>query len=179
MRRYFIYKYTFPNNKVYIGQTFVGCTRYGHISQYKRQVVYHAMKKYHDYKKEIICYCCEYLVDYLESYYISKYDSMNPENGYNRESGGHENKSLSEDAKKKISDSNKGDKCYWYGKNLSEETKRKISKPIICEELNREFYGAAEAARQLGLCRQSINKCCQGKRSTCGGYHFRYKEGDQ
>lgn len=173
MKKYFIYKYTFPNGKVYVGQSCEGSHRYGNKSSYKTQVVYRAMCKYPDYQKEILSYCCEYLVDYLESYYISKYDSMNPENGYNMESGGNENKHISEDTKKKISEFQKG-------KTLSDDTKKKISKSlsinVYCVELDKEFYGIREAARELGLSGSAISKCCRGKYKSTGGYHFRYKE---
>ena len=152
MKTYFIYLYSFKNGKKYIGQTYVGSGRYGHRSQYRGQLVYHAMKKYPDYKKEILCHCCEGLVDYLECFFIQKYDSTNPDKGYNCEYGG----------------------CL--NKHIPEETRKKKSIPIICEELNKEFYGAHEAARQLSLRQQHITACCRGKRHTCGGYHFHYKE---
>ena len=206
MKRYFIYKYTFPNNKVYIGQTYEGSYRYGEISQYRRQIVYRAMLKYPEYQKEILQYCNESEVDELERYYIEKYKANQKEFGYNCESGGSLNKHMSEESKKKISEANKGRICFWKGKCMSDETKKKISNslkankhmvgthlseetrrkiasalsiPVICEELNKEFPSAIEAARQLGINKGNINSCLKGKRSTCGGYHFRYKEGDQ
>ena len=193
MKKYFIYKYTFPNGKVYVGQSYVGSNRYGNPSQYKKQVVGRAMNKYHIFKKEIICHCCEYLVDYLESYYISKYDSMNPDHGYNRESGGNLNKQFSEETRKKMSESGKikyfydewrqhmseariGEKNHFYGKHHSEETKKKLSKPVYCEELNKEFYGAKAAAEEVGIDRRLITACCKGRQRTAGGYHWCYKE---
>ena len=189
MRRYFIYKYTFPNNKVYIGQTYVGSRRYGHVAQYRNTVVYNAMKKYPDYQKEIICHCCSGLADYIESYFIEKYQSTDRRYGYNRESGGNLNKHHSEETKIKISETKKG-KYHseetkkklsesHLGKHKSEEWKIKNSIPVICEELNREFYGAKAAAAELKIDDSGIIKCCKGIRKTCGGYHFRYKEGDQ
>lgn len=189
MKRYFIYKYTFPNNKVYVGQTYERSGRYGTLWGYKTQVVGRAMLKYPNYKKEILCYCCEGLVDYIESYFIQKYQSNDPKYGYNCESGGNENKHLSEETRKKISESHKGIKYQdeikkkmseaHKGKHLSEETLIKKSKPVICEELNKEFFGISEAARQLGISQSSITKCCKGIYKTTGGYHWRYKEGDQ
>ena len=38
------------------------------------------------------------------------------------------------------------------------------------------FESAAEAERVLKIPNQNINKCCQGKRKTAGGYIWRYKE---
>ena len=50
------------------------------------------------------------------------------------------------------------------------------SKPVFCEELNKVFCGAREAARQLGLASSGITRCCQGRYKTCGGYHWRYTD---
>ena len=52
-RQYFVYKYTFPNGKVYIGQTYKGSGRYGKTNKYKGTLVENAMIKYSNYKKEI------------------------------------------------------------------------------------------------------------------------------
>lgn len=45
---------------------------------------------------------------------------------------------------------------------------------VFCEELNKEFLNARIAAEELKLNRQNIQACCNGKRKTCGGYHWRY-----
>ena len=58
----------------------------------------------------------------------------------------------------------------------NERMRKSLSVPVYCEELNREFYGAHEAARQLGLNQTNITQCCKGNQKTTGGYHFRYKE---
>ena len=49
-KKYFIYKYTFPTGKVYIGQTYEGSRRYGRITSYKNMLVRRAMDKYPDVK---------------------------------------------------------------------------------------------------------------------------------
>ncbi len=87
-RIYFIYKYTFPNGKIYIGQTYKGSRRFGKVSEYIGTLVYRAMKKYRNFSKEIIEYCSEETVDDREKYWISFYDSSNRNKGYNRDSGG-------------------------------------------------------------------------------------------
>ena len=66
-----------------------------------------------------------------------------------------------------------------YNSNYGSRNKRmakSLSKPVFCEELNRTFDGARAAACELGLDYSSINRCCTGKRKTCGGYHWRYQE---
>ena len=62
-----------------------------------------------------------------------------------------------------------------YNANYGTRTER-ISKPVYCEELNRVFDGARQAARELGLDNSNIIKCCKGKLKTVGGYHWRYAE---
>ena len=49
-------------------------------------------------------------------------------------------------------------------------------KPIYCEELNKVFESAADAARELNLYRTNICAVCNGRQKTTGGYHFRYAE---
>ena len=58
----------------------------------------------------------------------------------------------------------------------NERAAKKLSIPIYCEELNKIFDGARQAARELGLDNSNIIKCCKGKYKTTGGYHFRYAE---
>lgn len=48
--------------------------------------------------------------------------------------------------------------------------------PIICIETGIEFYGISECSRQMGLNDGNITSVLKGKRKTCGGYTFKYKE---
>lgn len=41
-------------------------------------------------------------------------------------------------------------------------------------EFIKEWYGASEIKRQLGLCDVSVRYCCQGKRKTYGGFIWKY-----
>ena len=66
-----------------------------------------------------------------------------------------------------------------YNANYGTRTERianKRSIPVYCEELNKTFYGAREAARELGLDNSNIISCCKGKYKTSGGYHWKYAE---
>ena len=56
-----------------------------------------------------------------------------------------------------------------YGKHLE-----KISKPVLCVELNVVFQSGYEAGRQTGIPQPNINKCLNGERMTAGGYHWEY-----
>lgn len=107
---YLIYKYTFPNNKVYIGQTFMGSKRLGNIPQYKGcDLVYNAMLKYKTFTTDIIeDNLSADEVDIREKYWISYYNSTNIEFGYNLESGGNKHKICSDSTKEKRRASLKG-----------------------------------------------------------------------
>ena len=59
---------------------------------------------------------------------------------------------------------------------------KRISKansiPVYCFELDKTFYGAREAERELGINHSSISKSCQGKQKTTGGYLWEYYNGE-
>lgn len=83
----------------------------------------------------------------------------------------------SEEAKKKLSEINKG-------KKHTEETKRKISeshkkKTIYQYTLDGELVGvwnkAKDAANELGISQSGIVMCCNGKLNKSKGYRWSYK----
>ena len=91
-----------------------------------------------------------------------------------------------EETKRKISESLKG-------KPLSEEHKRKISEARkgvpnlkaskVVLQIDKvtglvigEFPSTMEVKRQLGFNTSNISECCNGKRNTCRGFIWRYKE---
>lgn len=88
---YFIYKYTFPNGKVYIGQSQLGNNRYGNPTQYSNQPVYNAMMAYPNYRKEGIELTTKRFANNREEYWILYYDSSNPDKGYNVFKGNSDN----------------------------------------------------------------------------------------
>jgi hypothetical protein len=75
--------------------------------------------------------------------------------------------------KQRISDANRGRTC-------SDETKRKISKPVIQLDMNgkfiKEWISATEAAKSLGVNKSNICTCCRGRISYAYGYKWKYKE---
>lgn len=83
-----------------------------------------------------------------------------------------------------------GQKSYWKGKHLPEETKEKLRKPktaehrrklseaksipVICIETG-EFFASGKAAGEAkGISRGSIAYVVKGKRETAGGFHWKY-----
>jgi group I intron endonuclease len=129
-----IYKITSPSDKVYIGQSVDikrRFTSYKTLNKSKRQSkLYNSFVKYgvDNHIFEIIEEC---LVDFLnerERYWQEQYNVLESSKGLNLcLTSTKDKKHLpSDETKKKISDSNKGEKCFWYGKTFSEETKSKM-----------------------------------------------------
>ena len=57
-----------------------------------------------------------------------------------------------------------------WNKHISESQGRKI----LCIETNITYYNISEAARQTGICRQSISSCLAGRYTHAGGYHWKF-----
>lgn len=233
MECYKVYMHITPNDKKYIGITSRELNeRWGNGKGYKTQVFGRAINKYgwnnikhiiidEDLNKE------EAIKKEIEL--IEKYDTTNNEHGYNMTEGGegstgflHTEKSkmkirkarakqvmpkgrkLSEEAKRKIGDANKGNTCYWKGKTLSIETREKISesRKEFCRntkviEMMRDVnpnkkkvyqYNSdgqlikiwksrrqAEDEFRKGKRSQAIGKCCIGNCNSAYGFYWSYK----
>ena len=110
---FIVYKHTCPNNKVYIGITKVNPVKRwrkgeGYINNTH---FYRAIQKYGwDYiKHEIVCSeLSEEEAKKIEIALIAAYNSNNPLYGYNQTLGGDYRLPMSEEAKKKLSQSLKG-----------------------------------------------------------------------
>ena len=91
-------------------------------------------------------------------------------------------KHFSEEHKKKLSKAKSGENHPMFGKHLSEEHKNKLSKPILQYskdgEFIKEWIGANEVERVLGIAQSSITKCCQGKRKSAGCFVWKYSESE-
>lgn len=106
---------------------------------------------------------------------IAQYKTTNREYGYNNSNGGEVgfHYTHSPEAKKKMSEKAKAREV---------DTKKiqamKLSniKAVECVETGEVYESASEAARQLGV-KNHISECCNGKRQTCAGYHWRFYNG--
>ena len=124
--------WTSPSGKSYIGQSVDLQKRKGAFlyfgDRYGGQKINRARKKYNNkryWKYKVLEYCSIDKLDERERYYINLYDTIN--NGYNCESGGNENKIVSDETKQKMSEAMKGENNPMYGKHLTEEHKSKLS----------------------------------------------------
>ena len=60
----------------------------------------------------------------------------------------------------------------------NERLSRKILQYSKSGEFIREWQGALEVERVLGIDNSHINACCRGKRKSAGGFIWKYKEKD-
>lgn len=201
-----IYKITNRvNGKVYIGQTTMSLTKRWRYhctpsSSYCR-LLHRAIQKYgrENFTVEQIDVACDRdELDWKETYWISFYDSMNRDKGYNLLSGGRHHE-ISEETRLKMSVSQKGKTLSddhrrkigqsQVGRVQSKETRLKIrnarlgkyagsdnprAKRIYCIETDTYFGSIKEAVEYLGCVESTMSRCLKGKLKTCKGYHWRY-----
>ena len=144
---------------------------------------------------EILKECKDEELNQWEMYYIKELNTKVP-NGYNMTDGGEgrNGSSVSEETKKKISETLKGNIPWNKGKTniYSEETKKKISEskkgiPILklsksvlqidknTNEVIAEFPSLHQVTREIGFDIRNISACCLGKRKSSYGYKWQYK----
>lgn len=187
-----IYKITNTvNDKIYIGQSTRLSKRLNHHrlalknNYHENQHLQNAYNKYGDvFEMKVLVLCDDELeLDALERFYIAYYDSMNPERGYNKETGGHFSKHLSEETRKKIREANKGENNPFWGKTHSKEARKKISKnnarywanKIRSEETRKKI---SETKNTTGFYRVSKKKNLQLKQGFRWVYRY-YQDGKQ
>lgn len=209
--KFIVYKHTFPNKKVYIGITSQSSNRRWREGEgYKGQLVHNAIIKYgwDNINHEVLLSgISESDAKKAEINFIKAHRSNEREFGYNVKQGGdiHTGFALRKETREKMSVAKQGANNWIYGKHLSEETRKKLSeshkgkkrspetvrkaaekitgskaynaKSVVCVETG-EIYGAiSEAARDNGIRSQDIWEVCTGRRGrkTAGGFHWRYE----
>jgi group I intron endonuclease len=164
MNDYTVYVHITPNNKMYIGIThlkpnyrygkdgngYSGCTLFWRaIQKYGWNNIKHIVL-FENLSKEVACEC--------EKYLIAKYQTNNPQFGYNNSKGGDSGSyghKMSEESKAKISKAMKGRK-------LSEETKRKVG------EANSKALKGRHVADDV---KKKISEHTKGKNNPFYGKH--------
>lgn len=203
---YYVYEHICPDGKRYIGITKrVPERRWG-----KNGIGYRAHNQH--FYNAILEYGWENITHNIiasglskeaacekEKFFIELYNTSNREFGYNSSTGGEHpgtgvRKTLSEEARRKISEAQKGKKVApetirkrveaRKGYRHSDVTRAKMSEaakiPIIQIDINGKpicrFDSILTAAIQTNVAKQNICKCCKGERKTAGGYMWRYYE---
>lgn len=203
---YSVYEHICPNGKRYIGITSqnpeIRWGKNGIRYRAHNQHFYSAILKYgwENITHNIIASglskkdACD-----MEQFFVSFYNTCNREFGYNKSTGGEHpgtgvHKMLSEEARRKISEKQKGRKIdpesikkrveARKGYKHSDATKAKMSEsakiPIVQIDLNGnpicKFDSILTAATETNVAKQNICKCCKGIRKTAGGYVWKYYE---
>jgi group I intron endonuclease len=148
------------NDKIYIGQSTNIASRFReHRSNLKNnrhgnQHLQNSWNKYGElnFSFEILEKCDIKDLDDREQYFIKYYKSNIKNYGYNYESGGHKNKMLSDDTKKKISKNHKnvsGNNNPFYGKKHSDESINKFLNNA--NYINRKYLGEESHFAKLTL----------------------------
>lgn len=157
---YCVYAHTSPSGKKYVGQTGRkpeqrwGKNGINYLAKKNDKYIHSAFAKailkygWDNIEHEIIASnLTKEEADNFEKLLIEKLNTMNPKYGYNCKEGGSHG-SLSEESKRKLSESTKGEKSHMYGKHLSEETKKKISNSrkgtLSSEETKRKISDATK-----------------------------------
>ena len=200
-----VYVHISPSGKYYVGQTRKSpSARWQNGTGYKTQKhFWAAICKYgwNNFEHEIIASNLTHdEANAFEKTLIEKLDSMNPKNGYNKESGGTQKRYASEETRMKISISHMGEKNPMYGKTMSEENKQarrerwkgennpihgktgkdahhiapvyKIDKKT--NEIICKYDTIRQATIDTGAYHSNIAKCCTGERKTAGGFKWAY-----
>lgn len=93
---------------------------------------------------------------------------------------------LTEEHKRRISESHSGEKCIWYGKKLTDEQRKRISenrRKSACPVLQfshdgvfiAKYQSALIASEKLGICKRNIAHCAAGKAKMAGGFNWKYE----
>ena len=210
-KKYTVYMHTNKlNNKVYVGITSTdimrrwsngnGYLKRNKYGEYHQAKFARAINKYGWDNFDHIIFAERLTHDEacdMDRLLIAVWKSI--ENGYNCTAGGEGNvgHKHSEETKRKMSESAKGDKNHNYGIRLSEEHRSKISASL--QSIKSERIGAnstcaikiaqydlngcliriwdcmSDASRNLDINLQNISKCCKGKYKTAGGFIWRYE----
>lgn len=204
---YTVYMHIAPNGKKYIGITKCSLAkRWANGKGYWSNS--HFTKAIQNYGWDNIQHAILYMrltaeeAEQKEIELIKKFNTTDRRYGYNIDGGGSANKVVSsetrqklreratgvtpsEETRKKMSKSHKGEKCHFFGKHLSDEQKQNLreikSKAVEKVDANgiviAAFPSMKEAAESCGVTRQAISSCCYGKTKKCAGYKWRWKNG--
>ena len=173
-KKYVVYKHTTPNGKHYIGITCKTPTaRWGSDgSGYKTQLFWRAIQKYGwDNIKHEILYVglSKEEAKTKEIELIAKYQSDNPNYGYNQTKGGDSTYEGKKNPRKDLGNLREN----WKGSGNPN------ARPVICLETLKIYGTAKEAIDDTGATK--LLDCChkRGKHKTSGNYHWSFYDDDK
>ena len=188
---YCVYMHICPNNKKYIGMTKDIKARWQYGNGYRDNIDFYESIKLYNWKNIEHLIIADSLTkeeaEELEEQLILEHKTYDSNYGYNKYIG---NK-WTEERKNEYSEKFSGENAYWYGKTLSEEAKRKMSnsrsgelnpmygrkrkgkdnphaKKVICTTTNKIFNCIIDGANYYGANKGNISACCRGKRKSAG-----------
>lgn len=176
------------NDKVYVGMTSNANKRWTGKEKYKTQPFGKVIKEigWERFDHLIIADgLTKEEASALERETIKKYDSMNPEHGYNHNSGGEKGWTISDVTREKLVDSHV--EFFKEPQNRKAQSERisryyklhpERRKPVIQYLINGTFvkeFGSAWETGRYGFDASHVKACCKGYRKTSSGYIWRYK----
>lgn len=192
-----IYKYVSPTNKVYIGQTLNEYARkamWKNINHpYAGPYINNARAKYgcENFKYKVLAVLesedevfLRAYIDELEQYYINLYDSRNPSKGYNITPGGlghkgNQNALISPQcraAQIKCATGRKQSKEEIHKRYLNDPRHKRIKCYTIEGQFIKEYFSLKEAASELQIPYQAIQRVLKGTRKKTRNYIFKFSE---
>lgn len=122
------------------------------------------------FRFDVIEFCDPENLTELERKYIAEYDSMNPNYGYNRESGGNKGKTVSDETKKIWSEHRSNGGAGMFGKHHTEETKKKMSENRrgirISDEAIRRMAETKRGKKMSLEARMKMSAARKGRKAT-------------
>lgn len=179
-----VYRHTCPDGKVYIGMTsrdpkvrwdsgwgYNGQPFMDAIIQHGWDNIEHEIIKQYENKEEAIA---------EEVRLIAEHNSMNPLYGYNRETGGNKNKTLSTITKQKVGATLKAKGIIPPSRKGSISEKRKAVLQYTQDGfLIGEYPSIHAASEATGVNLMGVSDAANGKLKTSGGYVWRFKKNDE
>lgn len=152
----YIYKFTSPSNKVYIGIT----------KNLKERYYKHKCLVDREYKRALYKACRHYGFENME-FKVLEVVSANSEKARRRTHTAETKQKIAENTKKALN-------------NISRESKMKMlkasmaTKQVICLDTNIIYNSVTECAEAYSSTTSEISAVCKGKRITAKGAKFRY-----
>lgn len=175
---YYVYMHVSPSGKRYVGitQDYIKRWRKG-LGYYDNKYFYNAIQKYGWDNFEHIIIAENLSLDdaaKMEIELIAKYKSNDREYGYNHAEGGVVNRGykLSEETRKKLSESHKGISNSNKGKKLSEEHRQKLSDSAKRYHETHEFVSPMKGKHHSEDTKRRMSNAHKGKISGENNPHY-------